>query len=222
MMKKLFICLILLFPLITWSQTEQVKPPVIQFSGIITHSDSLYGIAGAAIISLSSGAGVNSNLMGYFSIPVFAGDSILVACLGFKKRYLNIPSTITESYSVVIEMKGDTLILPEIDLYAFPSEEVFKQIILAMEQPKEGDYANMQANINEQILTRIMYKSDMAASVSFRNSMDRQAQFAQRKYALTVNPFLDPFAWARFIREVKAQKAKKDLEEKETKNNRKY
>ena len=60
---------------------------VVQFSGIITEGDSLYGIAGAAVISLNSGTGTNSNLMGYFSFPVFEGDSIVVAALGYKKRY---------------------------------------------------------------------------------------------------------------------------------------
>ena len=89
-MKKiiLLILIALCLNLASWSQVENTSKKVVQFSGIITEGDSLYGISGAAIISLNSGTGANTNMMGYFSLPVFEGDSILIAAFGFKKRFL--------------------------------------------------------------------------------------------------------------------------------------
>jgi hypothetical protein len=204
------------------AQTSSNQPKVIQFSGVVAEGDSLFGIPGAAVISLKSGTGTNTNLMGYFSLPVFEGDSVLIACLGYKKRYIVIPKDTNQSYSIIIKMLEDTLILPQIDLFVFPSEETFKEIFLAMELSGKSDYANMQSNLNEQIMARITTKMDIPASVTFRNSLDKQAQLAQQKYVYTTNPLLDPFAWARFLNEVKLQKERKEREEKEKKSNTSY
>lgn len=227
MMKSLvtYLFLFLAFGIVsaqTVKKDSSFQKKVVQFSGIITEGDSLYGVSGAAIISLNSGTGANSNMMGYFSMPVFEGDSILVAAFGFKKKYFIIPRDTGYSYSVMIQMQQDTIILPDIDLRAFPSEEVFKQVLLAMELPNENEYSNMQVNLNAQILARLQYRADVTPGAAFRNSMDRQANALQQKYVVTMNPLTNPFAWARFIQEVKLQKAKKEQEEKEKKNYKSY
>lgn len=195
---------------------------VIQFSGIITEGDSLYGVSGAAVISLNSGTGANTNLMGYFSMPVFEGDSIIVAAFGYKKRTLIIPYDTGYSYSIMIQLQLDTIALPDIDLRAFPSEEVFKEVLLAMKLPNQNEYDNMKVNINDQIMARLQNRADVTPGASFKYYMDQQASSMQSKYVITMNPLTNPFAWARFIKEVKDQKARKEAEEKEKKNNRSY
>ena len=194
---------------------EDTTKEVIQFSGIVAEGDSLYGIAGAAIISLNSGTGANSNLMGYFSFPVFEGDSIVVAALGYKKRYFVIPEDTNQSYSLMINMTADTIELPLVDLRIFPSEEVFKDILLSMDLNHQDDYANMETNINSQIMKRLMLDSDLVGSASYRYYMDKQALALQQKYMYTSNPLTNPFAWAKFIKDLQENKKRKDKEKKE-------
>ena len=73
----------------------------------------------------------------------------------------------------------------------------------------------MEANINVQIMNRLMQTSDLVASSSYRYYMDQQAMLMQRKYMYTTNPLTDPFAWARFVRDLKEHKKKKEEEKKE-------
>lgn len=190
---------------------------VIQFSGIVAEGDSLYGVAGAAVISLNSSTGTNSNLMGYFSMPVFEGDSIVVAALGYKKKYFVIPEDIdgNYSYSLMINLTTDTIELPLVDLRVFPTEEVFKEILLAMNLNNRSDYDNMENNLNARIMERLLLTSDLPGNASFKYYMDKQVLAAQRKYTLTTNPLTDPFAWARLIKDLKEYKEKKDKEKKD-------
>lgn len=224
-MKKfiIFISVIFCFNLTNWAQENYPEKKVIQFSGIVTEGDSLFGVPGAAIISLSSGTGANTNMMGYFSLPVFEGDSILIAAFGYKKRYLTIPiDSGSHSYSIMIELQNDTILLPEIVLRRFPSEEVFKEVLLSMNLDDKVEYSNMKANLNDQIMARLMTKADVPPSISFRYYMDKQASAMQTKYVVTMNPLTNPFAWARFLQEVQYQKKRKEELEKEKKSNRSY
>ena len=223
-MKKiiLLILIALCLNLASWSQVENTSKKVVQFSGIITEGDSLYGISGAAIISLNSGTGANTNMMGYFSLPVFEGDSILIGAFGFKKKFLTIPVDSGYSYSVMIELQNDTIKLPEIILSRFPSEEVFKEVLLSMNLENNVEYNNMKDNLNDQIMARLMTKADVPPSISFKYYMDKQASAMQTKYVVTMNPLTDPFAWARFLQEVQYQKKRKEQLEKEKKSNRSY
>ena len=226
MMKSLYIFLLLapisiLRAQVNLEDTTALRK-VIQFSGIITEGDSLYGVSGAAVISLNANTGTNTNLMGYFSMPVFEGDSIIVAAFGYKKRTFVIPHDTGYSYSIMIQLQLDTIALPDVDLRAFPSEEVFKEVLLAMELPHQNEYDNMKVNINDQIMARLQNRADVTPGASFKYYMDKQASSMQNKYVITMNPLTNPFAWARFIKEVKDQKARKEAEEKEKKNNRSY
>ncbi len=223
MLKKviLFILLATSFFLVAQTTVGNQKK-VIQFSGIVAEGDSLYGIPGAAIICLSSNTGANSNMMGYFSLPVFEGDSILIAAFGYKKRNLVIPKDSGYSYSVMIQLQTDTIKLPEVVLTKFPSEEIFKEVILSMVVENKVIYDNMEENLNEQIMARLMLKSDVPPSMSFKYFMDKQASASQTKYVITMNPLTDPFAWARFLKEVQYQKNRKKQLEKEKNSNKNY
>lgn len=225
MMKSALFMSLLMLSGMVFSQTSQdTLPKVIQFSGIITEGDSLYGISGAAVIQKSSGRGTSTNLMGYFSIPVLEGDSIIIAALGYKKHQLIIPDfdSTSYSYSVLIQLIEDTLHLPVVNINAFPSEAVFKEVLLAMELPDQRDYDNMQNNLNERILERLVQNTPTDGSLSHRYYMDRQANALQQKYLVTTNPLLDPFAWARFVKDIKEYRANKKREDKEDNNNSAY
>ncbi|CAA9281260.1 MAG: hypothetical protein AVDCRST_MAG95-3325, partial [uncultured Adhaeribacter sp.] len=60
----------------------QGRAAVVQFSGIVASGDSLYGVPGVTVYVPKAGRGTATNEYGYFSMPVLAGDSVVVRALG--------------------------------------------------------------------------------------------------------------------------------------------
>ena len=195
---------------------------VVQFSGIVTEGDSLYGVSGAIVMEKTTGRGTNTNLIGYFNLPVKVGDTIQIAALGYKMKTFTIPYDTVDSYNLIVRIEEDTITLPTINVFAFPSEEVFVELVLSMDLKNREEINNMEANLNSQILNRILVNSPIDGAAANKYYIEQQTQAYNRKYNVTTNPLLNPFAWARFIEDVKAYKKKKEEEKKEQKNNSSY
>ena len=56
----------------------QGKRKIIQFTGIVASGDSLLGVPGATVYVPRAGRGTATNIYGYFSMAVLAGDSIVI------------------------------------------------------------------------------------------------------------------------------------------------
>lgn len=208
-----------------WSQTDSVKidsNKVVQFSGIIAQGDSLYGIFGAVVLEKTTGRGTTTNRVGYFNLPVSVGDTIKVTALGFKRRTLVIPYDTSDSYTIMINLEEDTLSLPEVDIYAFPSEKVFKELIVNMELDKREEYNNLDVNFNTQTLNHLVLTSSLDGAATNRYYLQQQTEVNARKNSFTPNPLLNPFAWAQLLKDLQYYKKKKEKEKKEKGNKTSY
>src|SRR5215218_9108602 len=86
----------------------QGKPQVIQFSGLVTSGDSLYGVPGVTVYVPKAGRGTVTNDYGYFSMAVLAGDSVVIRAVGYQHLTVKIPKNYNkQSYSVILELKED-------------------------------------------------------------------------------------------------------------------
>lgn len=183
---------------------EEVKAQkkIVQFSGIVVGGDSLYGISDVAIYVPRTGRGVFSNNIGYFSIPVLSGDTVRIKSAGFKDKDFSMPDT-TERLSVVIHLELDTFHLPEIVLWPYPEFRDFKEAFLALELRNEtNDY--LAKNLNEQILKRMLYNTEQSSSANHRYYLNQQATRQQYQNSAPVLSLTNPFAWARFIKDIKS------------------
>ena len=87
---------------------------LIQFSGLLLSSDSIYPIPFAFIHAKNKPYGTYSNLEGYFSFVARAGDTIQFNHVEFKKSYMVIPDTLKDhKYSVVKLLTKDTIFFSE-------------------------------------------------------------------------------------------------------------
>ena len=157
-----------------------------------------------------AGRGTSSNSDGFFALPTIPGDSIIVSCIGYKTYYYKIPEQKTESYSVVIELVEDTTSLAVIEVFPYPTEELFKEAFLAMELPDEEKIQRLRENLDQKVMTRMAYSLAMDGTMNFRNQMYRDVYALENR---TFNPsisLLNPFAWARFIKSIKNGDFKKD------------
>ncbi len=192
-----------LFQLSITEAIAQEDREVIQFSGIVVGEDSISGVAGVHIYVPKSGRGTTSNPYGYFSMPVLTGDSIVVSAVGYQRRSLIIPSRQGNSMTAVIELMPDTTLLPEIEIFPYPTEELFKKAVLALELPYQEDYDRMERNLGDDLLRRMYRNEPMSAGANHRYFMDQQMMSVTDKFQPRSIPLLNPFAWAQFIKSIK-------------------
>lgn len=177
---------------------------VVQFTGIVTQGDSLFGIGGAAVYVPKVGRGTITNDYGYFSLPVLAGDSIIVRALGFRNRLIIIPREYQkEGYSAIIRMEEDATVLPEVRIFPWTTEKLFKEAFLALKLPERALTAP-EKNLSEETLRRIYQTMPSSAAANARATFAQQQQAVERRAMVPVNNLLNPFAWARFVQDVKS------------------
>lgn len=185
------------------AQSEKV---VLQFTGVIVNEETEYGIPGVHIYTMKGGRGTTTNVYGYFSMPVLAGDSLIVSSVSFEKEQIFIPPNRKEDLTVVIRLKPDTTYLEELEVYPFPSEELFKEAILALRLPNQYDLNNMQQNVDQEMLNKIYRGTAMGASGNHHMYMNQQNAAYNARYQANSISVLNPFAWSQFIKSLKKRK----------------
>ena len=191
----------------------QGKPKVVQFSGIVASGDSLYGVPGVTVFVPKAGRGTITNDYGYFSLPLLAGDSVVIRALGYKHLTVIIPRNYNkQSYSVVLELKEDATVLPEVRVFPYPTERDFKQAFMKMKTPE--NLTAPERGLSQEVVAAIFRDAPMTPTQSFRNTMDMQQLERDRRNGIapnprTNNPLLNPFAWMKFIESIKNGDLKK-------------
>ncbi|WP_026463299.1 carboxypeptidase-like regulatory domain-containing protein [Adhaeribacter aquaticus] len=213
---KVIICGLLFFnlSLAIMDAQAQGKPKVVQFSGVVATGDSLFGVPGVTVFVPKAGRGTITNTYGYFSMPVLAGDSVVIRALGYKHLTVKIPRNYNkDSYSVVLELSEDPTVLPEVRVWPYPTEREFKQAFLKLKVP-ERSLTGPERSLNEKVMAMIFANTDVGPAANFQNTMsmqqlqrDRQTGVAPNPY--TNNPVLNPFAWMKFIEQIKNGDLKK-------------
>lgn len=179
---------------------------VIQLSGIVLGEDSVAGIPGVHIYVPKAGRGTTSNRVGYFSMPVLEGDELVVSSIGYERQYFKIPAYEKDNLTIVIELVSDTTFLETVEIMPFPTEQIFKEAVLALNIPiDEYEYQNL----DEDLLALMLKTVPMDGAANHRYYMDNWVQYQNDRFGPRPNPFLNPFNWANFFRSLRSDKKKK-------------
>lgn len=205
---KLYIKILILFLIgyagITLQVRAQDTPEqkVVQLSGVILNSDSTIAIPGVNIYVPKKGRGTSSNRFGYFSMPVLAGDSVVFSFIGLKRQTITIPENIEEDkLSYILTMVEDEIALQEVQVMPYPTEEEFKNAILAVNIDAEPPLN--RGNLSPQLLLRWAEEMPASGNENFRQFTNQQTQQTLDRYGPRPLPLLNPFAWAQFIKSIK-------------------
>lgn len=217
----------LVFLLVTTSfgfdARAQGEQKAIIFTGVVVAGKSTERLPGAYIFIPKAGRGTLSSSgynAGYFSIPVFPGDSIAFSYVGYKTQYHIIPRNYNaETYSAIIAMQESVTMLAEVRVYPYATEEEFKKAFLALKLPDQADRDALARSTDIEYITRMAAQTPNNAQTNYRYTMDQQLfgrESAANKGFATTFPFLNPFAWSRFIKSVqdgdlKKKEYRKDL-----------
>ncbi|TAF67734.1 MAG: carboxypeptidase-like regulatory domain-containing protein [Cytophagales bacterium] len=190
-----------------YSQGEQ---RLVLLSGVIVDGANADPVPGVHVYIPMAGRGTTTTAEGFFALPALAGDSIIISAIGYKKQYYIMPYKNTTSFSVVIEIKEDTTLLPIVEIFPYPTEELFKEAVLALQLPDEEKVQRLRENLERQFMFRAAVNVGMDGAMNYRTYMNQQyARMGNQNMYPTLS-LLNPFAWAEFFRSVKRGDLKKD------------
>ncbi|MBX2968518.1 MAG: carboxypeptidase-like regulatory domain-containing protein [Cyclobacteriaceae bacterium] len=186
----------------------QSQRRIIQLSGVVLSEDQngdIYQLPGTHIYVPKAGRGAITNGVGFFSMAVLAGDSVVISAVGFERQYYIVPEHTSEYLTVVIELVEDVTYLKEVQVMAFPTEEVFKEAILALNIPTDNGNIDRK-NLNQELLALMLKTTPMDGPANQRYYLDQWAASQNNRYAPVMNPFLNVFNWAKFFKSLKQDK----------------
>ncbi len=204
MKAKYSIILLFLTAVTCVSTYAQGKKHIIQLTGIIVGEDSLSGAPGVHVYVPKAGRGTTTNILGYFSMPVLANDSVVISAIGYKKQSYIVPKIPKhgDHITLLVELVTDVTYLETVQIMAFPTEELFKEAVLALNLPID-DGAVRNEHLNADLLAYMASVAPMDAGMNHRNYINNQIYFQNDKFQTRINPLLDPFRWAKFIQAIK-------------------
>jgi hypothetical protein len=190
--------------------SAQQKKRVIQLSGVVLEEDSVSGrpVPGVHVYVPKAGRGTTTNGMGFFSMPVLEGDELVISAVGYDRHHVTIPANSPEYQTIVVTLVQDTTFLDAVTIVPFPTEEVFKQAVLAMNMPLD-DRSIDKRNFNEELLALMLKTTPMDGYQNQRYYLDQWAGSANARFQPVTNPFLNVFNWAKFFSGLKQNKKKK-------------
>ncbi|MCS6928038.1 MAG: carboxypeptidase-like regulatory domain-containing protein [Saprospiraceae bacterium] len=201
----LFVLFCLSALLLRAQTTPSSNNKLIQFSGlVVTNLDGNMVPVPYATISLpEKRRGTYSDHRGFFTIVVEKGDLIRFSCIGLETVTRRIPDTLTQDrYSVVQIMAQDTLTLPEVVIFPWPSREHFKIEFLKMDVTPELQRMAAENVANEYVAearrnpNMVPYGGRESANFYLRRQAREYVYFGQTP---PMNIF-SPLAWSEFFK----------------------
>jgi hypothetical protein len=191
------------------SSSAQGQKRVIQLSGIVIGQDSTQGgVPGVNVYVPKAGRGTSTNSLGFFSMPVLVGDSVVISSVGYERQYYIVPNHPSEFLTLIFELSEDVTYLKELLVTPFPTEEVFKEAVLALNLSIE-DNSYDKRNLDAELLALILKTTPMDSYSNQRYMLEQLNYTQTSKYVPINNPLLNPFNWAQFIQSLKQNKKKK-------------
>lgn len=195
--------LLVLFCLCIAPDTHAQQPKrVIQLSGV-TMDTARGPVPFVNVYVPAAGRGVRTNEVGFFSLPVLAGDSVVISSVGYQRQYVVVPYDAPEYLTIFVSMVEDVTYLREVEILSYPTEEVFKEAVLALNLPPEEID---EKNLNAELLALMLKTTPMDGPLNQRYSLNQWAASQNDKFMPVTNPFFNPFNWAKFFKSLKQNK----------------
>src|SRR5688572_1361663 len=198
--RKLIVLLLILLISDASAQTKTPKDePLVQFSGRVLDQDSLTPIPFVSILIKGTHRGAVSDYLGFFSLVLVPGDELEFFSVTHKNRTYKVPDTLKLKYYFAIQvLSKDTIQLPPVEIYPWPSREDFKRAFLALNL-NDSDAERADQNLQREALTYLERNQTASASENYRYVMEN---YYTRIYAAGQQPsitLLNPIKWAEFI-----------------------
>lgn len=172
---------------------------LVQLSGVLVSADSLDLVSYASIIDKTTRKGTMADYYGYFSFVTKPGDTILFNAFGFKPNSYIVPDTLSENrYSIIHIMTPDTILLPEVEVYPWPSREDFARAFVEME-PYDDALRKAQRQLSGESLAFAAARIPTDGGLSYNWETQQQQTRLYTMGQTPMNNLLNPAAWSKFV-----------------------
>ncbi len=183
----------------SYAQTDDKDGDLIEFSGVVLTSDSLYPIAYVYVYDKKTRLGDMTDGNGFFAISARIGDTIVFNALEYKKAYFIIPDTLKKTkYNIIKLLTQDTNYLQPLVLYPLPPRVQFDYIFVRTEVP-DDNLEIARKNLQRENLRQEALEGRSDAKSAYSSEMRRRAENLYWKGQLPPNNLLNPLAWKRFF-----------------------
>lgn len=188
------------------SQARMDTTRIIQLSGVVVADEGLQALAYTTIYDRSLKRGVISDYYGFFSMVVLPGDTLVFSSYGYKTASYIVPDTLKDNrYSIIHMMYKDTLNLPEVVVYPWPSREDFAKYFVNME-PYDDALRRAQKELSGESLAFVAARLEGDASLASGYAFNQRNTKLYTNGQMPVNNLLNPYSWAKLIQDWKAGK----------------
>ncbi|MES2417584.1 MAG: hypothetical protein V4541_05320 [Bacteroidota bacterium] len=202
-MKYNLTLILLLFVATVFAQDANKSSKLVQFSGIITDTDSNSVVPYVTITNMTNnGQKHAANYQGYFSIIVNPGDSLVFSAIGFNPKILILPREIAEHhYTEMVKMKPEIVYLKAVQIYPWATIEEFNKDFLSM-RIADDDMAIAKRNLSPKsirgMILSLPRNAEEISNSNYRYGFDRMMNVNMRQ----TNPLLNPFAWGKLMQQI--------------------
>lgn len=192
-------CLILSTKLVAQDNNLFKDNNLIQFSGVVVTGDSLMPVPFANIIVKNTSRGTTSDYYGYFSFVAKKLDTIVFTSIGYRKSVFIVPDSLEDNrYSLIQTMRRDTIMLEEVIIHPWPTQDQFKDAFLNLNIP-DDDLEIARKNLSEDVMDEKFAAMPMTAKMNFKLQMQERSYQIYSAGQYRPNNLLNPLAWAKFI-----------------------
>ncbi len=215
MFKSIFTLVVLLFVWSTDSFSQVFERShvdslnLIQLSGVVISEGDLAPLSYTTVYDKTSERGVIADYYGFFSLVTMPGDTLLFSGYSFKTSTYIVPDTLTENrYSIIHMLQKDTVNLPSVTVYPWPSREDFARSFVDM-QPYDDALRRAQRELSGESLAFVAARLENDAGLASNYSNNQRYTKLYTNGQLPVNNLLNPYSWAKLIQDWKAGKLSK-------------
>jgi hypothetical protein len=174
-------------------------PEVVQFSGLVVTGDSLNPVPLATVYRQRDRRGTVTDFFGFFTLPAFVGDTIVISNVGYQSARFVIPKEVDDQRLQVVQfLKTDTITLSTAQVYPWPHKSKFKQEFMALEVG-DNEYERARKNLEAIVMQDGMMAIGTDGSENYKIAMRQQADKLYYEGQAPPLSILNPVAWAQFI-----------------------
>ncbi len=206
-MRQIFLILIFLSALLSFSQTPVANNKYLQISGVVL-DDSLQPLPFVSIMVKGTKTGTVSDYYGFFTIVAQPGDEMQFFSVSHKSKAYLLDDTLSgKHYSIIQILTRDTIQLPLVNVYPWPSKEQFKRAILNLDL-SDTDIERAYRNMENEDVRQSIKGGSMDAAANYRVKMQQQYTRLYQAGQYPSVSLLNPVAWAQFIEAWRSGKLK--------------
>lgn len=182
---------------------------LIQLSGVVVSEEALTPMSYTTIYDKTQRRGVIADYYGFFSFVVYPGDTLLFSSFAYKTSTYIVPDTLKERrYSIIHMLQRDTLNLPEITVYPWPSREDFARAFIEM-KPYDDALRRAQKELSGESLAFVAARIENDASLASGYLTNQRYTKLYTNGQLPANNLFNPYSWAKLIQDWKEGKLSK-------------